>query len=120
MSPRMATPVELGSITDQALRVTWSDGHRSVYSWVSLRIHCPCARCKGEWTHRPPQLTERDIPATIRAMSMQRVGAYALRFVWSDGHDTGIYPFSLLRHELCECEECSIRRTAGDEPNRES
>lgn len=105
MSPKMPTPVEIGSVTDKTLAITWSDGHRSTYSWVSLRINCPCARCKGEPGFRPRRLTEKDVPPTIRAISMGRIGAYALRFVWSDGHDTGIYPFNLLRFELCECDE---------------
>ncbi|HET6781966.1 MAG TPA: DUF971 domain-containing protein [bacterium] len=95
MSPkRMPTPAEVGSVTDKTLMIVWSDAHRSSYSWLSLRMHCPCARCKEG---------VGQIPQTIRAMSMGRVGAYALRFVWSDGHDTGIYPFPLLRFELCEC-----------------
>lgn len=117
MSPRMPTPVEIGSVTEKTLTVTWSDGHHSIYSWANLRLHCPCARCKGEWKFRPPQLTAADIPAGVRAMSMGRVGAYALRFVWSDGHDTGIYPFPLLRFELCECAECLARRGDGDASN---
>lgn len=112
MSPRMATPVEMGSVAGREFTITWSDGHRSHYTWQRLRMGCPCARCKGEGTYRPAPLTERDVPATIRAMSLSRVGAYALRFVWMDGHDTGIYPFPLLRHELCECEECTARRAA--------
>ncbi len=111
MSPRMPTPTEVGSVTEKLFRVTWSDGHRSVYSWMTLRVHCPCARCKGEWKSPRPQLTARDIPEDIRAMSVQRVGAYALRFIWSDGHDTGIYPFVLLRNEVCECDECAARRS---------
>ncbi|HEY3248626.1 MAG TPA: DUF971 domain-containing protein [bacterium] len=102
----MPTPVDIGGVTDRQLRITWSDGHESVYSWQRLRIHCPCARCKGEWRYAPAPLTAKDVPADIRAMAYQRVGAYALRFVWSDHHDTGIYPFNLLRFELCECAEC--------------
>lgn len=94
----MPTPVEIGSVTDKTLTIGWSDGHRSTYSWQSLRINCPCARCKEG---------VGQISSTIRAMSMGRVGAYALRFVWSDGHDTGIYPFPFLRFELCECGEHS-------------
>lgn len=113
MSPKMPTPVELGSITDRALAITWSDGHRSTYTWASLRVHCPCARCKGEWGYQPPELAVADLPADIRAMHVSRVGAYALRFTWSDGHDTGIYPFPLLRYDLCECAECALRR-AGE------
>jgi DUF971 family protein len=33
------------------------------------------------------------------------VGRYALAFEFSDGHQTGIYHFDLLR-QLCECESC--------------
>lgn len=109
MPRKMPIPMEIGSVTDKMLTITWSDEHRSVYSWVSLRINCPCARCKGEGKYQPPKLTEKDISPAIRAMNIQRVGAYALRFVWSDGHDTGIYPFPLLRNELCECDECRGR-----------
>lgn len=113
MSPRMPTPVETGSVTDREFTIIWSDGHRSRYTWQRLRMGCPCARCKGEWNYRPDPLTDRDVPPTIRPTSLTRVGAYALRFVWMDGHDTGIYPFPLLRLELCECEECVARRAAA-------
>jgi len=109
----MPTPVALGSVADRVFTVTWSDGHRSTYTWQHLRMACPCARCRGEWNDRPDPPTEADIPPTIRALSLSRVGAYALRFVWTDGHDTGIYPFPLLRFELCECEACTARRAAS-------
>jgi DUF971 family protein len=112
----MPTPVEIGSVTEKQLRIKWSDGHESIYSWQQLRIHCPCARCKGEWRHRPAPLTAADIPADIRAMAYQRVGAYALRFSWSDHHDTGIYPFNLLRFELCECAQCRAPSQSSPSP----
>lgn len=115
----MPTPVEVGSVTGKTFAIAWSDGHRSTYSWVSLRINCPCARCKGELGYRPPTVTEKDVPSNIRAMSMSRIGAYALRFVWSDGHDTGIYPFNLLRFVLCECEDCRRDRDRGNQGPRD-
>src|SRR5229473_2946804 len=49
MSPRMPTPVEVGSIVGKTFRITWSDGHRSTSSWKALRLACPCAHCRGEW-----------------------------------------------------------------------
>lgn len=113
MPKKMPVPTEIGSVTEKTLTVLWSDAHRSTYSWQSLRINCPCARCKGESGYRPKPLSTDDIPPTIRAMSMNRVGAYALRFVWSDGHDTGIYPFPVLRFELCECDECAAARNSA-------
>ena len=30
-------------------------------------------------------------------MKIQAVGRYAIQIDWSDGHDTGIYPFARLR-----------------------
>ncbi|MDR7485371.1 MAG: DUF971 domain-containing protein [Armatimonadota bacterium] len=116
MSPRMPTPVAMGSIADRTFTIAWSDGHRSTYSWVNLRISCPCAACVGEWRYRRPQLTPQDVPPTIRAMGVSKVGNYALRFAWSDGHDTGIYTFTYLRHDLCECEECTARPGGLESP----
>ena len=69
MSPRMAVPAQMGSVTDNPFWIVWSDGHRSTYAWQRLRMACPCARCKGEWDSRPAPLTEQDVPATIRAIA---------------------------------------------------
>lgn len=112
MSPRTPVPVAMGSVTDRSFSIVWSDGHRSTYTWMRLRVHCPCAHCVGEWRYRPPALRPEDIRPDIRAMSVSRVGAYALRFEWSDGHNTGLYTFKSLRSEWCECEEC-VRSRGG-------
>lgn len=110
----MPTPVELGSIVEKQLRVTWSDGHVSTYSWRALRLACPCAYCRGEW-RTPRRVDSTTIPDDIRALSIERIGAYALRFGWSGGHNTGIYTFNMLRYELCECDECRAARAASPE-----
>ncbi len=114
----MPTPVEMGSVADKTFTVTWSDGHQSRYTWLNLRVNCPCAACAGEWRYRPPKLRAEDVQPGIRAMSVARVGAYALRFVWSDGHNTGIYTFNSLRNDLCECDECAARRAAEGSPGQ--
>jgi DUF971 family protein len=33
----------------------------------------------------------------VHPLSVEYVGEYALRFDWSDGHRTGIYPWDYLR-----------------------
>ena len=43
------------------------------------------------------------ISESIEIKDLSIVGRYALNFRWSDGHQTGIYSFRLLR-ELCEQE----------------
>lgn len=110
----MPTPVEIGDVTDERCFIVWSDGHHSTYSWVHLRVHCPCAVCAGEWRYRPSRLRPEDLPPNLRAVRVARVGAYALRFEWSDGHDTGLYTFAFLRNTLCECDACRTRPATAE------
>lgn len=87
------------------LEIVWSDGHVSEYEPRELRLNCRCAACRDELSGRP-LIDEGRIPPDVHPRAIHTVGAYAIRFDWSDGHDTGIYPFDLLR-TLCPCEECS-------------
>ncbi len=111
--PRTPMPVP-AAIEQEAPRrelvVTWTDGHASRYPYRALRQHCPCAVCVHEWTGARILDPER-VSADIHPIEVARVGAYALRFTWSDGHTTGIYTFAMLRG-LCGCEECTRKRAA--------
>ena len=93
------------------LRVGWSDGHQSLYSFTLLRIACPCAECRGghEQMGGPPEpawfdFPDEDSPAT-RLENVEAVGAYAITIGWEDGHHFGIYNWSFLR-ALCPCPVC--------------
>ena len=92
--------VQPGGITIQ-----WKDGHKSFYPSKYLRANCGCAHCVEEWTNRRI-LDPATVPDDIGALDYMEIGRYALQFLWSDGHYTGIYPFTRLR-ELCPCEECA-------------
>ena len=46
----------------------------------------------------------KEVAANIEAVDYMTVGRYALQFLWSDSHDTGIFTFVLLR-TLCQCDE---------------
>ena len=89
-------PREIKQDGDAGLRITWADNRVSNYTAAELRRVCPCAQCVNEWTGqrvlRPEAVSEE---LTIENLSV--VGRYALNFVWSDGHDTGIYSFRYLR-----------------------
>jgi len=91
------TPLEVGPNEDASqLRIRWADGEASEYPPRTLRIACPCAGCVDEMTGRRI-LREEDVPDDVHPLAIRYVGRYALRFDWSDGHGTGIYPFEFLR-----------------------
>jgi DUF971 family protein len=107
-------PVEIERLSDGALRVKWNDGHEGVYPARYLRANCRCAACVEEWTGR--QLVNADqIAADIRPVRISPVGAYAIHINWSDGHDTGIYAFDLLR-SICPCAGCRGRSQTPAQP----
>lgn len=85
------------------LEIQWKDSHHSELSYRLLRQKCPCAHCKAERLGTDPFhiLPSGDFFENLHIVDIQRVGRYAVRLVWSDGHRTGIYTFEFLR-ELSE------------------
>ncbi len=81
------------------MQIQWADGHTSVYSFTELRLACPCAHCDAD-------RDSVEAAADINVLNVAEVGHYALRFTWSDGHDTGIYAYDYLRG-MCSCKTCS-------------
>jgi DUF971 family protein len=105
--PEPLTPTSVRRDGPDRLRIDWNDGHQSVYTWAHLRAHCPCAGCRDE-REKPPDPFRVLKPAELTPLapvSMPRVGRYAYKIVWSDGHDTGIYTLEHLR-DLCQCPQC--------------
>lgn len=110
-----ATPgVKKVSLAPSAVSVEWNDGHKSEYPSKYLRINCGCAQCVEEWTSRK-LLNPASVPADIKAEDYMMVGRYAVQFLWSDTHYTGIYPFDILR-KLCPCAECKARNSGATTP----
>ena len=92
----MIEPVQIIEESDSELSITWSDGNETSYNAAELRRACPCAACIDEWTGRKT-LRDESIPDDISFNHISVVGRYALNFHFSDGHETGIYSFALLR-----------------------
>ncbi len=86
------------------ITVQWKDGHRSVYSCRELRLRCPCAQCVDEWSGAA-RLDPASVPAGIHAVDHMPIGRYAVQFLWSDAHYTGLYTHEFLR-AACPCEVC--------------
>lgn len=85
----------------RVLRISWADGHESVYPYDGLRAVCPCVECKGGHANMggpPNPCTVRDTPASnLQLLNIQALGSYAIQLSWSDGHTTGIYTWQMLR-----------------------
>jgi DUF971 family protein len=107
MTEILATNV---TIEKDFIQVHWNDGHRSPYPHRYLRLRCRCAQCVDEMTGK--ELIEEDgIDSTVTAIDHFTVGNYALQFLWSDTHHTGIYTFNFLR-SICTCIECNEKPKA--------
>jgi DUF971 family protein len=106
-------PEHIAISKSKGLKIDWSDGHRSEYTVAYLRDECPCASCTGAHGTEPqksnysapPNPFKMFTPA-LKMMSVEEVGHYAIRILWSDGHNTGIYSFDHLR-KICPCPKCA-------------
>lgn len=79
--------------------IRWADGAETFVAAAALRAASPSAAARGE-----PDLFgrmhgaegRRDF-AGVAVAGWQIVGNYAVRFRFSDGHDSGLYSYELLR-----------------------
>ena len=101
MTDAMPAPIEIGRANQHDLKITWQDGHESIYPARELRLACPCAACVDEMTGQI-RIIPAHIPENVHPLAITPVGRYAITINWSDGHHTGIYAFDLLR-KLCPC-----------------
>lgn len=93
--------------TERRMTIVWSHQHESVYPFEYLRAICPCAHCDTtKHGGLPNTAMKPELFTGIGISDAGEVGHYALRFVWSDGHDAGIYSYEYLI-DKCPCELCS-------------
>ena len=83
---------------DRLIEVDFDDGETFQFTAEFLRVHSPSAEVMG---HGPGQQVtvggKRKVGFT--GSGIEPVGNYAIRILFDDGHDTGIYSWSYL-HEL--------------------
>ena len=98
---------------EKTITLTWEEGESVTVSNTALRRACNCALCVDEMT-RAPLLDPASIPMDIRAEKVSMIGNYAILVDWSDGHNTGFFPFSLIRevagvnHKQSSFQGCEI------------
>jgi DUF971 family protein len=90
------TPTKIAQAGERALAITWADGVESRFAVRELRLACGCAHCVDEWSGEG-RLDPNSIPEDVHPLRIESVGRYAIQVSWSDGHESGIYPFVRLR-----------------------
>ena len=95
-APPAAAPVPTELVLHQAtnrLEVAFSDGRRFELPSEFLRVHSPSAEVRG---HGPGEGTLQVGKRSVSITDIDPVGSYAVKLVFSDGHDTGIFSWPLL------------------------
>jgi len=90
-----ATEIRLRRAT-RVLEVSFTDGSRFELPFEYLRVHSPSAEVKG---HGPGQEVLVLGKENVGIAAIEPVGQYAVKLVFDDGHDTGLYTWKYL-HEL--------------------
>jgi len=111
-------PEHIAISKSKGIKIDWKDGHASDYPLGYLRDECPCANCTGAHG-TPPQRSNyaqtgsspfQMFKPSLKMLSIEPVGSYAIRISWSDGHSTGIYSWEHFRR-ICPCAECKAGRS---------
>ena len=90
------SPTRISRRDPTRVSLEWQDGHTTVYTTAELRRLCPCAHCVHELTGQA-LLDPNTVPDDLTHTDVRMVGSYAIALRFSDGHDTGIYPYPYLR-----------------------
>ena len=88
------SPTEIRLRTkSRLLAVSFDDGSTFELPFEYLRVYSPSAEVRG---HGPGQEVLQTGKENVQITSLDPVGHYALRLVFDDGHDTGLYSWTYL------------------------
>jgi DUF971 family protein len=94
----MHQPVNIQLIGEE-VAILWDDGRETYFAFERLRAASPSASNMGERDVLGNQYGgdgPKKFPG-VQVVRWERVGNYAVRFDFSDGHNTGLYSFDYLR-----------------------
>lgn len=87
----------------RVIEIAFDDGKRFSLPCEYLRVFSPSAEVRG---HGPGQEVLQVGKRDVEIKQIDPVGVYAVKLVFSDGHDTGLYSWEYL-HELGVKQETS-------------
>jgi DUF971 family protein len=94
MSAEVATPSEIRlHRKSRVLEVGWHDGASFRLPCEYLRVFSPSAEVQG---HGPDQAVLLVGKEKVNIRAIEPVGHYAVKLVFDDGHDSGLFSWSYL------------------------
>jgi len=88
------------------LELAYADGTRFALPCEFLRVYSPSAEVRG---HGPGQEVLQIGKRDVQIAAIEPVGTYAIKFTFSDGHDTGLYSWDHL-YEIGRNQEALWKR----------
>src|SRR6476469_7750911 len=86
------TEIKLHQLSRQ-LEIAFNNGTRFELPYEFLRVFSPSAEVRG---HGPGQEVLQVGKRDVNVRAIDPVGVYAVKLVFTDGHDTGIYSWEYL------------------------
>ena len=79
--------------TSRLLEIKFDNNTECMLSCEFLRVYSPSAEVKG---HGPGQEVLQLDKENVNILAIEPIGNYAIKLVFSDGHDTGLYSWDYL------------------------
>jgi DUF971 family protein len=95
-SVRLHRPTEVSvHKRSRVVEVLWEDQTRRRYAFSTLRANCRCTECRSLGLRNGSGTVVAGVD--VEVVDVRPIGTYALQFVFSDGHERGVFPFRYLR-----------------------
>lgn len=93
--PPVAWPTDIiATDKGRTLEVIFDDGETVRLTAERLRVESPSAEVQGHSASEKRKVTGKE---NVAIVDIQPIGNYAIRIVFDDGHDTGLYTWDYLR-----------------------
>ena len=76
------------------INIKFFDDYTGIISAELLRVESPSAEVQGHGPNEKKTILNKN---KVSITNIEKVGNYAIRIIFDDGHDTGIYSWSYLR-----------------------
>lgn len=92
-------PIEIKKLSSTLIFAKWQDGFESTIQIKKLRDECPAADSREEREKMldNPLYMPMIKPGRNDLKELEMVGNYAIKALWGDGYDSGIFTWELIR-----------------------